>query len=126
MGRAAFGSPDTLGISSGPEEKMEVDSSKGTKRALIEDEERMLESLLYEGRNKFLGNMMELEVTEPFCEEDDAYDDQDQELVDDISGEHLETSRVKEARKTEIEFIEGMKVWKAVPRTKDMKVISTR
>ena len=46
--------------------------------------------------------------------------------MDDISGEHLETSRVKEARKTEIEFVEGMKVWKAVPRTKDMKVISTR
>ena len=43
-----------------------------------------------------------------------------------ISGEHLETSRVKEARKTEIEFVEGMKVWKAVPRTKDMKVTSTR
>ena len=51
---------------------------------------------------------MELEVTELVCEEDDVYDDQDQEFVDDISGEHLETSRVKEARKTEIEFVEGV------------------
>ena len=126
LGRAAFGSPDTLGIPPGSEERMEVDSSKGTKRALAEaDEGKMLESLLYEGRNKFLGNMMALEIIEPVCEEEDMYDDQDQELVDDISGEHLETSRVKEARKTEIEFVEGMKVWKAVPRTEDMKVIST-
>ena len=86
----------------------------------------MMELLLYEGRNKLLGNMVELEVTEPVCEEDDAYDDLDQELVDNISGEHPETSKVKEARKTEIEFVEGMKVWKPVPRTKDMEAISTR
>ena len=38
LGRAAFGSPGALGISSGPEERMEVDSPKGTKRALVEDE----------------------------------------------------------------------------------------
>ena len=114
MGRAAFGSPDNLGIPPGPEERMEVDSSKGTKRALTEDdEEKMLESLLYEGRDKFLGNMMELGITEPVCEEEDVYDDPDPEFVDDISGEHFETSRVKGARKTEIEFVEGMKVWKA-------------
>ena len=69
---------------------------------------------------------MELEVTEPVCEEDDVYYDQDRGFVDDISGEHLESSRVKEARKTEVELVEGRKVWKAVPRTKDMKVISTR
>ena len=101
LGRAAFGSPDTLGIPPGSEERMEVDSSKGTNRALTEaDEEKVLESLLYEGRNKFLGNTMELEIIEPVCEEEDMYDEQDQEFVDDISGEHLETSRVKEARKT--------------------------
>ena len=124
MGRAAFGSPDTLGIPPDSEERMEVDSSKGTKRALTEaDEEKVLESLLHEGRNMFLGNTMELDIIEPVCEE---AGDQDQEFVDDISGEHLETSRVKETRKTEVELVEGMKVWKAVPRTKDMKVIFTR
>ena len=52
---------------------MKVDSSKGTKRALTEaDEEKMLESLLYEGRNMFPGNVMKLEITEPVCEEDDT------------------------------------------------------
>ena len=49
----------------------------------------------------------------------------DFEFVDDTTGMPLDRDLAVKARKLEIDFFRSMKVYSKVPRTKDMKVVST-
>ena len=66
----------------------------------------------------------------PVCEESgivgETLDEYASErYYDENSGKELEPRLVEEARKTEIETIDTMKVWEVVPRPKEAKLIRT-
>ena len=111
------------------EEGMEVDE-RGLKRKpeeqlMPDGDERMVAQLVEETRERYLMNMHESGTEHPVCEEP-VLEIPWEVFVDDISGETLDPEGVRKARIEEIGFVEGMGVWKPVPRPKDKKVIGTR
>ena len=111
------------------EEGMEVDE-RGLKRKpeeklMPDGGERMVAQLVDETRERYLMNMRESRNKHPVCEEP-VLEIPWEVFVDDISGEVLDPEGVSKARIEEMELVEGMGVWKPVPRPKDKKVIRTR
>ena len=108
---------------------MEVDE-KGLKRKpeeqlMPDGDERMVAQLVEETREIYFMNMHEPRSEHPVCEEP-VPEIPWEVFVDDISGEVFDPEGVRKARIEETGFVEGMGVWKPVPRPKDKKVIGTR
>ena len=65
-------------------------------------------------------------IENPVCEEPDVLAKHHGEFFDDISGQELDPSGVRQARKDEVEFIQKMGVWEEVPRPRDKPVLKGR
>ena len=99
---------------------------------LLEEESDLeddLNQLLISHHEKTIASVLirQADSPQPVCEELDVLKlDKWEEFRDDLTGKLLDPEMVKDARRTELKYIDECQVWDLVPRPKDVKVIGSR